>query len=268
MNSQARGSVQKHLPIARARQAQTVIDKAPKAMPLLTGRLVQRYKRFFADVIPDDSSTSTPIVLHCPNTGAMTGLLSSNARVKYQLVPPHLQAKRKTRGTLLAIEVNVGGRHHWVGVNTLEANRIARNWLEQCSQQVRFNIQTITPEVPLRRLIEQLDLQQLDPAQFSTRVDFVVTQSTTRLLLVEVKSVTLYDQVQDCGYFPDATSTRAHRQLQQLMALRKQGLGVMLLYVSQHPAIQTIHAAAHIDVRYAELVQQAKACGVIVESLL
>jgi sugar fermentation stimulation protein A len=41
------------------------------AMPLIPGRLIQRYKRFLADVKLDSGETITAT---CPNTGSMMGL--------------------------------------------------------------------------------------------------------------------------------------------------------------------------------------------------
>ena len=39
--------------------------------PLIKGKLIKRYKRFFTDVNVD----GVKVTAHCPNTGSMKGLL-------------------------------------------------------------------------------------------------------------------------------------------------------------------------------------------------
>ena len=46
--------------------------------PLISGRLVQRYKRFLADVILD---TCEMVTATCPNTGSMMGLVAPGSKV-------------------------------------------------------------------------------------------------------------------------------------------------------------------------------------------
>jgi sugar fermentation stimulation protein A len=81
--------------------------------PLTHGRIVQRYKRFFIDLVLDDGREVTA---HCPNSGAMLGvnLPGQGAWASYSDDP-----KRKLAWTLQLVEAAGPDGTGLVGVNTM-----------------------------------------------------------------------------------------------------------------------------------------------------
>ena len=65
---------------------------------LIKGKLIKRYKRFFADIKVNNSTVTS----HCPNTGSMMGLLDEGNNV---WLSKSDNPKRKLKYTLEIIEV-------------------------------------------------------------------------------------------------------------------------------------------------------------------
>ena len=80
---------------------------------LIKGKLIKRYKRFFADI----KLKKEIITAHCPNTGSMMGLLKEGNEV---YISKNNNPKRKLKYTLEIIKV----KRNLVGVNTHLANKI------------------------------------------------------------------------------------------------------------------------------------------------
>ena len=92
--------------------------------PLIPAVLVQRYKRFLADV---ELSDGTLITVHCPNPGAMIGLNQPGNRV---WISDSNNPKRKLQHTLELMEVDGPDGLTLVGINTMHPNKLAREAIE------------------------------------------------------------------------------------------------------------------------------------------
>jgi sugar fermentation stimulation protein A len=83
--------------------------------PLQRARLVQRYKRFLADVVLEESGEA--VTIHVPNPGAMLGLNTPGLDVWVSRSP---SPTRKLPHTLEMVEADGG----LVGVNTMHPTPI------------------------------------------------------------------------------------------------------------------------------------------------
>lgn len=208
--------------------------------PLHQASLIKRYKRFLADITTTDNEVHT---IHCPNTGAMTGCAEPGYEVWYSSSD---NPKRKYPHTW---ELARTFDNHWIVINTQRANTIAAEAIEQKLLPDLAGYQTLKREV--RYGVE------------NSRIDIYLSEHSDASVancFIEVKSVTLADG--DCGYFPDAVTTRGQKHLRELIEVAASGQRAMLLFVAGHSAMQEVRPAVHIDPTYAALCIEAAKSGV------
>ena len=210
--------------------------------PTLTkARLVRRYKRFLADVeCLGDQGTE---VVHCPNTGAMTGCCDEGASV---WLSHHNNPRRKLSWTWELVETGAG----IACVHSARANSVVEEALGQGFSQ-RFGQRALRSGGGAH-------------GQFIPRGFFL---GTDQGVYVEVKAVTLY-QGASSGAFPDAKSLRATKHLRELMHMMTLGHRAALVFCVLHAGIDHVGAAADIDPEYARQLSMAVDAGLEVFTLL
>lgn len=210
--------------------------------PLQQGYLIQRYKRFLVDIrLPNDEI----LTAHCPNTGSMKNCLQPGAPAWFSLSD---DKKRKYPATW---EIATTPDGHLAGINTGRANRLVREALDAGLLPTLAGYESIRHEVVY--------------GSEGSRIDFLLHINDQPVYL-EVKSVTLCEQG-NCGFFPDAVSSRGARHLRELAAMAKAGNRAVLVYCVQHTGIERVAAASHIDPVYAAAFRQAVEEGVEVLAL-
>lgn len=207
--------------------------------PLLSGVLVRRYKRFFADI---ELESGEIVTAHCPNTGPMTGVNCPGSRV---MVSPSNNPKRSLAYTWELIEVNDNGPT-WVGVNTALPNRIVRSALEARLFPELGSYQQIRGEVPYGQ-------------DQKSRVDFLLTGAADgRPVYIEVKNTTW--ALGDLALFPDTVTERGQKHLRELTALLPQARPVMLYFINRGDCTR-FSLGDRADPVYGQLLRGAIAQG-------
>ena len=212
------------------------------AEPLRRGRLIQRYKRFLADVRFDDGEEVTA---HCPNPGSMLSVSDPGSRV---WLSHSDNPKRKLAHTLELIETPGG----LVGVNPNRANDLAREAIEGGAIAALSGYSTIRREVRYG-VNSRIDLLLQDDGRPDCPDCYV-----------EVKSVTMRRNGGDIGIaeFPDAVTKRGAKHLDELAAMVAEGARAVMLYLAQRSDCGQFAVAADIDPGYAEALKQATAAGI------
>jgi sugar fermentation stimulation protein A len=224
---------------------------------LVRGRLVQRYKRFFADVVLDDGRE---ITAHCPNPGAMLGLNTPG-------LPCWLSRsddpKRKLAYTLELVEADGG----LVGINTMHPNRIVAEALAADLIPELSGYETHRREVKYGE---------------ASRVDFLLTGPDRPSCWLETKNVQsqlqrerkpdhrVWLEVKNChlsrskglAEFPDCVAARSTKHLKELEAMVAEGDRAVVLFVVQRMDCEAFSACRELDPAFAQALDHVADSGV------
>ncbi|OBU33272.1 DNA/RNA nuclease SfsA [Photobacterium kishitanii] len=206
--------------------------------PLQAAILLKRYKRFLADIELSNGEVRT---IHCANTGAMTGCAEPGTTVWYSTSD---NKKRKYPNSWqLAHTV----ANDWICVNTIQANHLVKEAIEQQRIPELENYDSLRTEVKY--------------GTENSRIDLLLESQNRPRCYIEVKSVTLLAN-NGQGYFPDAVTIRGQKHLRELTQMAQQGSRAVLFFAVLHTGINKVNVAQHIDAEYAQLLQQAVNAGV------
>jgi sugar fermentation stimulation protein A len=196
---------------------------------LISGLLIKRYKRFFADVKVKNKT----LIAHCPNSGSMMGLLNQGTKV---WITEASNKKRKLKYTLQIIEKN-GSK---VGVNTHFTNKILAHGLQN-------NL--------IKNFKKTIKVKSEQVFGENTRFDFYLEDGNIKSFL-EVKSVTL-KRKNKIAEFPDSVTSRGTKHLNELINATKKGFKAYLLFVVQRDDCDKLEIAKDIDPVYSETLIKA-----------
>ncbi|MDQ7032394.1 MAG: DNA/RNA nuclease SfsA [Desulfonauticus sp.] len=183
---------------------------------------IKRQKRF--TIFAQDVLTHTKLLAHTNNTGSMLGLLKPGRKVILSL------AQNKNRKLPYTLEAIHNGQI-WIGVNTAYPNQAVK-LLWQANLFEKWQNSSFQAEV----------------FSHNTRLDACLLQGAKKLW-IEAKNVTLVED--DVAYFPDAKTKRGVKHLQELIAIKKQGLEACCFYLVQREDAKCFAPADFIDSEYA-----------------
>jgi sugar fermentation stimulation protein A len=221
--------------------------------PILEGKFLKRYKRFFADV----ELNGETVVAHVANSGSMRGcnMPDMPCLVSYDNNPA-----RKLKYTLEMVKTPGS----WVGVNTQVPNKIVKLALEKQIFENLKDFKKIHPEAKINAK-SRLDFalsKNLD-------IDFKkidLKKGKDKFHFIEVKNVSLVED--KIAKFPDSVTERGQKHLMDLMQLIDWGHTCEILYTIQRTDGKMFAPAIDIDSVYGDLLKKAHDHGVIISPYL
>jgi sugar fermentation stimulation protein A len=208
--------------------------------PLIEGRLLQRYKRFLADV---ELRTGERVTAHCANPGAMLGLIEPGNRV---LLSCSANPLRKLGYSWELVDVaGAGGPPRLVGINTARPNALVAEALAEGRVAPLAGYDRVRPEVKYGR---------------NSRIDFLLEAEGRPPCYVEVKNCHFMREP-GLAEFPDCVAARSAKHMDELAAMVAAGARAAVIHVIQMEA-ERFDVARDIDPVYDLAFRRARAGGV------
>jgi len=207
---------------------------------LLPGRLIKRYKRFFADI---ELSDGRLVTAHCPNTGAMQGVLTAGNPV---WISQSSDPNRKLPYTWEFVEID----STYVGVNTQNPNKIVGDAL----------LSGHIPQLALYNTVRS----EVKYGTENSRIDFLLTDLKGTHCYVEVKNVhyAKTEHARRTAIFPDSKTTRGVKHLNELIRVVEQGHRAVIIYCVQRNDCEILRFGAEFDPLYSKTAVNALKQGV------
>jgi len=201
---------------------------------LVEGVLIERYKRFMADVKLRNHHVVTA---HCPNSGSMKACCEPGRTV---YLSRHNKPSRRLKYTWEMIQME----NSLVGVNTMVPNRLTEAAIIAGDVPELSGYEKVRTEVKYGE---------------NSRIDILLEKGKNRCF-VEVKNCTLVNEGIAC--FPDAVTSRGLKHLVELQNQVTQGDRSVMFYLIQRMDANRFEPADHIDPAYGKELRKAVSNGV------
>jgi len=208
--------------------------------PLVRGTLLQRYKRFLADVRLDDGRLVTA---SCPNTGSMMGLTAPGSVV---WLSQSDSLTRKYRFTWELVEADLGHEPTLVGINTGHPNTLVAEAV------TGKRVKLLAGYTGLRREVKYGK---------NSRIDLLLECARKGLCYVEVKNVHL-SRRHGLAEFPDSVTERGVKHLIEMSDMVRRGHRAVMIYLIQRSDAKKLAFARDVDPTYGAAFDAATAAGV------
>jgi len=208
--------------------------------PLLRGTLIERYKRFLADVRLDDGRQVTA---SCPNTGSMLGLTTPGATV---WLSESANPARKYAYTWELVEADLGAGPTLVGINTGHPNRLVAEALEA------RRIRSLAGYPALRREVRY---------GRNSRIDILLECPKRGMCYVEIKNVHL-SRTHGLAEFPDSVTARGAKHLAEMSEMVRNGHRAVMVFLIQRGDAAKLALARDVDPSYGLAFDAAVRAGV------